>query len=160
MELGRQGLAGEEIIHAAAVLRQQAFHVRPQGAAALFDPGCGLQVLLPDVPRQRRGAQYFRQPAVGRPALQVHLEKTVLGVDEADGEEQVAVAAGLDQGHAVRVAFNLHLAGDAGIGQHPFPDRQGGLEKKVGDHGGQQQQGEQGDASGFHDFHGSPFGLL
>ena len=160
VELGRQALAGQKIIHAPAVVLQQSLGLGFQGPETLVDPGVGLQVFLPDIQVQGTGPEYLGQPSARRPALAIHLEKPVLGVDETDGEEQVAAQLGLDRGHAMRIAVDLHRLDHEARAQDPLPHGNGGLEKEIADHGGQQQQGKQAKAYGLHDFHGSPEGII
>ena len=108
-ELRRQraGSRGEKRIHAGDVrLDLRPGIVRqplPRGARRAAESDRAEEPVL----RNRRGAEDFRQPAVADPALKLHLPQPVLGMDEAEAEERVALRRGEDVRDGVGVAHDL-----------------------------------------------------
>jgi hypothetical protein len=59
-----------------------------------------------------QGAGHLREAAVGDAAHHLHLAQAQMGMDDAQGNGQVAIAFGLDEGHQMVVPADRHGATD------------------------------------------------
>ena len=79
---------------------------------------------------QRAAPEQFRQFTGGRAALQIHLEKTLLCVQEPDGASQVIQAPGVKHGYAETIAFYRNRRLQAGKIEGTFELRKTTMQRR------------------------------
>ncbi len=72
-------------------------------------------------------SEHLRQPALYRPAPEVHLKKTILRLHEALGEKQIALVLRVDVRHAPPVAYDAN-----GLRDSTHDERAGYLRQRCG----------------------------
>jgi len=104
---------GEKAVDAGGIGVEHAFELRRQLRILLLGRAIEAEDAHEPVGRQGRGAEPFREASGASPAHQIHLKKTVLRMDEAQGEGSVALSGGADGGNAARIAMDVHLGAQA-----------------------------------------------
>ena len=104
--------------------------------------------------------KHLAQPPLARPPVHFHLPETVLGLDEALGEEEVVEVGGVDVGHPPGVAQHFDFALESGDLDAAVDLRQLRLcqvvEARAGSFGAGGDEGEEAECGGGRDAAGMP----